>query len=109
MTTIHLKQTGTLFGSRASAREIRENIQNLLAAGEKVTLDFTGVEAPSPSFIDELIAKLFVRFEQDFLREHLRLVNVLPEHQSMIRRLVVERQKAGRQAVPVAASTDSSN
>jgi len=97
MMTITLQQFGKSFGSRASAMKIRENIESLLDNNEQVTLDFAEVDNASPSFVDELIAKLFLRFDQDFLRSHLRLTNVLPETRALILRMIKERQTADKE------------
>ncbi len=96
MMTITLQQFGKAFGSRASAMKIRENIESLLDNNEQVTLDFAEVNNASPSFVDELIAKLFLRFDQDFLRSHLRLTNVPPETRDLILRMIKERQTASK-------------
>ncbi|MDW5597166.1 STAS-like domain-containing protein [Conexibacter stalactiti] len=43
---------------RSVATPLREDVERRLAAGESVVLDFTGVMGISPSFADELLAKL---------------------------------------------------
>lgn len=47
----------TLVGREAAA-ELRQEVERRLGRGEQVVLDFMGAAAVSPSFADELIAKL---------------------------------------------------
>jgi hypothetical protein len=49
---------GPVLTGRALAADLRESIRSCLAAGDAVILDFAGIEAISPSFADEVFAKL---------------------------------------------------
>ena len=53
-------------GTRFSARPLREELERMLASGNEVALDFSGVEA-TQSFIDELIGPLVLRLGPDLL------------------------------------------
>ena len=51
------------YGSRESARKVRHVVENAIDNNRKfVTLDFAGVDQCSSSFIDELVAKLVVKY-----------------------------------------------
>ena len=51
------------YGSRESARRVRHVVENAIDNDRKfVTLDFAGVDRCSSSFIDELVAKLVVKY-----------------------------------------------
>lgn len=56
-TTIRLGEVARLFATRDAGRRIRERIQ-ALQPGESVMIDWTGVEAITAGFGDELIGKL---------------------------------------------------
>ncbi|MEX1140982.1 MAG: STAS-like domain-containing protein [Thermoleophilaceae bacterium] len=49
---------GPVLTGRTAAARLREEIERELAADGEVTIDLEGVEAISPSFADELFAKL---------------------------------------------------
>lgn len=48
-------------GTRYRAREIREQLDALLAGADEVVLDFTGMRSVTQSFIDELLGVLILR------------------------------------------------
>ena len=51
------------YGSRESARKVRHVVENVIDNDRKfVMLDFAGVERCSSSFVDELVAKLIVKY-----------------------------------------------
>ncbi|MBQ6141850.1 MAG: STAS-like domain-containing protein [Kiritimatiellae bacterium] len=51
------------YGSRESARKVRHVVENAIDNDRKfVTLDFTGVDRCSSSFVDELVAKLVAKY-----------------------------------------------
>ena len=47
-------------GSRFRARELREELEGLLARADEVVLDFSGMVSATQSFIDELIGVLIL-------------------------------------------------
>lgn len=51
-------QLGPVLAGRELARELRGDIVDRVARGEDVEIDLAGVQAVSPSFADELFAKL---------------------------------------------------
>jgi len=69
------EELGPVLAGRNVAASLRDRVEAALARGEAVVIDFDGVRAMSPSFADELFAKLSVRPDQtgDRVRfEHLR-------------------------------------
>lgn len=66
---IALKQhaLGAMMGMRSSAFPLRLQIEQALAAGQEVTVNFTGV-AVTQSFIDELLGALILRDGPDVLQ-----------------------------------------
>jgi hypothetical protein len=73
-TTIRLGDTACMFATRHAGRRFREQVE-ALPPGEGVILDWTGVEAITASFGDELAGKLAV---SDSDRE-IRSAGVCPE------------------------------
>jgi hypothetical protein len=64
-----------IIGSRSAGEIIRNKMKNELDKGDKVTLDFVGVEQVTQSFIDEIFG-IFVRaFGVDYIRGKVFLVN----------------------------------
>lgn len=51
-------ELGPVLTSRGRASSMRETIERAVAAGDDVTIDLAGVETMSPSFADELFAKI---------------------------------------------------
>lgn len=49
---------GAVLAGRSQASVLRAEVERLVALGEHVVIDFSGVVAASPSFADELFAKL---------------------------------------------------
>ena len=75
MTLKPADELGSILAGRKVAASLRDRVEAALARGETVWLDFEGVDAMSPSFADELFAKLSVRLGtgNDQVRfEHLR-------------------------------------
>jgi len=93
MNTIHLQEWGKSLGTRLLGEKVRQQVESLLERGEVVGLDFGGVEVASPSFVDELVGKLFLQRGQTALQGRLRVVNAAPEIHALVRRMVSERLK----------------
>ncbi len=51
-------ELGSVLTSRSLAEELRLRVVGIASRGEHVVIDFEGVEAMSPSFADEIFAKL---------------------------------------------------
>lgn len=55
-------------GSRFRARELREELGNLLTHADEVVLDFTGMKSTTQSFIDELVGVLVLQHGPDIVQ-----------------------------------------
>ena len=62
-------------GSRAAGEVVRALMEKAFVKGEKVTLDFEGIEGITQSFGDEIIG-IFIRLKgKDFIKENVSLKN----------------------------------
>lgn len=77
---------GTDFGTRDMGQKLRQKLLALIDAGDKVVLDFTGVNVVSNSFADECIAKLLLEMPLDELKRHttFRGLNPLAERSVLV-------------------------
>lgn len=56
-------------GSRFRARELREQVEELLARADELVLDFTGMKSATQSFIDELVGVLVLQHGPDIVQK----------------------------------------
>ena len=77
---------GTDFGTCDMGQKLRQKLLALIGTGEKVVLDFTGVNVVSNSFADECIAKLLLEMPLDDLKRHttFRGLNPLAERSVLV-------------------------
>ena len=77
---------GTDFGTRDMGQKLRLKLLDLIKSGQKVILDFTGVNVVSNSFADECIAKLLIEMPLDELKRHttFRGLNPLAERNVLV-------------------------
>lgn len=77
---------GTDFGTRDMGQKLRQKLLALINSGEKVVLDFTGVNVVSNSFADECLAKLLLKMPLDELKRHttFRGLNPLAERSVLV-------------------------
>ena len=77
---------GTDFGTRDMGQKLCQKLLALINAGEKVVLDFTGVNVVSNSFADECIAKMLLEMPLDELKRHttFRGLNPLAERSVLV-------------------------
>lgn len=77
---------GTDFGTRDMGQKLRQKLLELIGSGEKVVLDFTGVNVVSNAFADECIAKLLLEMPLDELKRHttFRGLNPLAERSVLV-------------------------
>lgn len=59
-------ELGPALGGRPTAARLREQIESAVAAGQPITVDFAGA-LMSPSFIDELFAKMPIEVRESDL------------------------------------------
>lgn len=69
MIVFNFNRFGTYLGTRMLGASAREQLLPLLDEGEKVVLDFEGVEVVSNSFADECLAKLLTTMPLDELKQ----------------------------------------
>ena len=62
-------------GSRGAGEKIRNKMKPILDKGGYVTLDFSGVEQVTQSFIDELFGIFIRSFGIEYIRGKIKLVN----------------------------------
>ena len=67
-------------------QKLRQKLLALINNGEKVVLDFTGVNVVSNSFADECLAKLLLEMPLDKLKRHttFRGLNPLAERSVLV-------------------------
>jgi hypothetical protein len=77
---------GTDFGTRDMGQKLRQKLSALISAGNKVVLDFTGVNVVSNSFADECIAKLLLEMPLSELKSRttFRGLNPLAERSVLV-------------------------
>ena len=77
---------GTDFGSTYMGMQLRQKLLALINSGEKVVLDFTGVNVVSNSFADECIAKLLLEMPLNELKRctTFRGLNPLAERSVLV-------------------------
>lgn len=76
MTSIQLKpRTGVFAENKDTARDIRiDMLMPILARGDKITIDFSGVDGTTQSFVHALISELFRIYGSNVL-ERIRFKN----------------------------------
>lgn len=91
---------GTDFGTRDMGQKLREKLLPLINGGDKVVLDYTGVNVVSNAFADECIAKLLLEMSLDELKQRttFRGLNPLAERSVLValqrRYRVIKESKA---------------
>ena len=90
MVTFKFIDYGTDFGTRDMGQKLRQKLRQklltLINSGEKVVLDFTGVNVVSNSFADECLAKLLLEMPLDELKRSttFRGLNPLAERSVLV-------------------------
>lgn len=85
------------YGSRESARKVRHVVENAIENDhEFVVLDFTGVDRCSSSFMDELVAKLVVKYGVINYTNVLRIAHLTGLTQGLANLSVLQRLKENR-------------
>lgn len=96
MGKIYMRDWGKVLGTRLLGEQVREQIEETLARGETIILNFADVETTSPSFVDECVGKLFIHREETELRDKLVITEASPHTKSLLRRMIYERIKEKR-------------
>lgn len=80
-----------MMGMRCSALPVRGRIEEALALGVDIALDFSGVEA-TQAFVDELVGVLVVQRGADILR-HIKFKGCSKDVQAIVQFVVTERNR----------------
>ena len=102
MVTFRFAEYDTDFGTREMGKRLREKLLPLVKGGERVVLDFTGVNVVSNSFADECIAKLLLEMPLEELKKRttFRGLNPMAEKSVLValqRRYCVTKQASSEQ------------
>ncbi len=84
-TTLKLSNHGRTFATRQRAQDVVAKLQS----GDRITIDFAGVKAASPSFVDELFGLVSETFSQ------AEIAGASDDIGDLIER-VISRRKLGR-------------
>ncbi|AFD28201.1 STAS-like domain-containing protein [Deinococcus gobiensis] len=74
--------------SVADGEKVYDRICPIIEDGNIVKLSFAGVRYIISAFLNPAFGKLYLRFDQDYIREHLKAVNTTPEQRSIIKEVV---------------------
>jgi hypothetical protein len=89
--TIHVADLlGPVLTGRPMAATVTRAVEEAIARGDALTLDFAGVRAVSPSFADELFGKLSARDPAGTIR----LTN-LSDHLQSVARMAQRQRRTG--------------
>lgn len=85
---------GRHLSTRIDGAFFRREIEQAIERGDKVRLDFEGVDVVSNSFADECFAKLVFAFDLPHVKEHTTFVNASPFIKAVIANSFKERLQA---------------
>jgi hypothetical protein len=94
-TVLLFSEHGRLLLTRDQGEPIREKLMRLLDQHEKVTVDLDGVEAYTPSFMDEVLGKCLEAIGPDQFRRRVRPKASSPEVRKLAN-LVLSNRSARR-------------
>lgn len=97
-TTLLLSEHGRLLVTRDQGEPIREKLMRLLDEHERVTVDLDGVEAYTPSFMDEVLGKCLEAIGPDEFRRRVRPRASSPEVRKLTN--LVLSNRSARRSVP---------
>ena len=88
-----LIQESEAFGNRASGGDLSVRLQNIINENpsEAVIIDFTDVDVPSASFLDEFLAKTIRKMGLATFLTKVRLVNMSPFVETTLNQVVKQR------------------
>ena len=88
---IKIRDIGKNLGLRKLGEKYRIKIEEAIASGDSIVLNFEGVESVSSSFADELIAKLFVKLGREEFKKNIKLLNTNNFVQTVIKATIRDR------------------
>jgi len=83
--------------SREQAIPLRVEIEALWDDTEKFELDFAGIEFISVSFLDELVAKLFLAYDRQTVMRKVIITNLANEDRILLGNIVNSRIRQRQQ------------
>lgn len=86
---------GKHLSTRIDGAFFRREIEQAIERGERVQLDFDGVDVVSNSFAHECFAKLIFSFDLFHVKEYTTFVNASPFIKAVIANSFKERLQAG--------------
>ena len=72
---IELRESGSSLGTRLFGAKLRSKIEQSIKDGNKITLNFEGVDVVSNSFADECFGKLLFSFELSVIKKNIVIRN----------------------------------
>jgi hypothetical protein len=95
---------------REPAKALRNKIWCLLESldvGEKLRLDFAGIDSASSSFLDELLARMVSDLTQPIFRSKIEVVNLNPTVRALAKAVTLQRQNQSSTAEDSSAATNA--
>jgi hypothetical protein len=92
---LKLSERGHLLVTRDQGEPLRQELLELLSKHQSVVVDLDGVEAYTPSFIDEVLGKCLAAIGPDQFRRRIKLVSSTPEVRKLTN-LVLSNRSAKR-------------
>jgi hypothetical protein len=89
---------GRLLVTRDQGEPIREKLLHLLQEHGKVTVDLDGVEAYTPSFMDEVLGKCLEAIGPDDFRRRVKLTASSPEVRKLTNLVLSNRSARASQS-----------
>lgn len=90
---INIIDIGKNPGLRKTAKDLKQKVLDALELNESVIINFDGVESVSSSFVDELIAKLYVQIGSDTFKNKIKMTNVNDYSKQIIKAAIRDRVK----------------
>lgn len=78
--------------STVDGQLVFERIKTAFGAEKKVVLDFSNIDLVITSFLNVCVGQLYGIFDEEFIREHISVVNMKLEDQDLLR-IVTRRAK----------------
>ena len=94
-TSLLFREHGHLLVTRDQGEPIREKLMRLLQKHQKLTVDLDGVEAYTPSFMDEVLGKCLEAIGAVEFRKRVTLIASSPEVRKLTN-LVLSNRSARR-------------
>jgi hypothetical protein len=94
---VTLKKFGRALVTRDRGKRVRSSIEEVLGRGGNVTIDFTGVEIATPSFVDETIGWVAETHGMEYFRKHVRVAGADDSTKHLIKVVLANSVRANQQ------------